>query len=226
MDMTATDTSEPGIWRRALAPRMSVIVDADDYFRHARSAMLLARKRIMLIGWDFDARISLVAEMRLPGEPEPIGEFIHWLVERNSELEVFLLRWDVGALKSIFRGATLLTVLKWMRHPRIHTKLDGNHATGASHHQKIVVIDDCFAFCGGIDVTSERWDTRDHRDDDPGRLGPDNRPYKPWHDATSALEGPAAAALGALARERWQCAGGQRLAPVIGEGPCWPLGPL
>ena len=34
----------------------------------------------------------------------------------------------------------------------------------ASHHQKIVVIDDCLAFCGGIDMTSARWDTREHLD--------------------------------------------------------------
>jgi phosphatidylserine/phosphatidylglycerophosphate/cardiolipin synthase-like enzyme len=92
-----------------------------------------------------------------------------------------------------------LTVLKWMRHPRIHTKLDGFHPTGASHRQKIVVIDDCFAFCGGIDMTGERWDTRAHRDRDPGRNVSGSAYHKPWHDATTALQGPVAAAL---ARDR------------------------
>jgi phosphatidylserine/phosphatidylglycerophosphate/cardiolipin synthase-like enzyme len=201
---------------------MSVIVDADDYFRNARLAMLKAKRRIMLIGWDFDARIELPAEERIPGEPRTVGDFIHWLAARNPELEIFLLRWDVGALKTLLRGSNVFTILRWMRHRRIHTRLDGHHPTGASHHQKIVVIDDCLAFCGGIDMTSERWDVRAHRDEEPGRITPHGAPYKPWHDATTALEGPVAAKLGELARDRWTRAGGHTLEPVTDAGDCWP----
>lgn len=181
-----------------------------------------AHKRIMLIGWDFDARIRLISDGHEPGEPETVGEFIFWLIDRNPELEVFLLRWDVGALKALVRGSTALTVFKWMRHPRIHTKLDGHHPTGSSHHQKIVAIDDCFAFCGGIDMTGDRWDTREHVEADPRRLGPTGKAYAPWHDATSALQGPVAAVLGELARERWHVAGGHRIDAVEGVSDCWP----
>jgi phosphatidylserine/phosphatidylglycerophosphate/cardiolipin synthase-like enzyme len=209
-------------WRTETAEAASVIIDAEDYFRFARSAMLKARKRIMLIGWDFDARIDLGESAEAAGAPAKVGDFIYWLVERNPELEVYLLRWDMGALKTLFRGSTVLTVLQWMRHKRIHTRLDGHHPPGASHHQKIVVIDDCFAFCGGIDMTGDRWDTRAHRDDDPGRRQPNGKPYKPWHDATTALMGPVASALGDHARERWKMAGGGVLAPVPGVSDCWP----
>ena len=128
----------------------------------------------------------------------------------------------MGALKTLFRGTTIITLARWMLHKRIHTKLDGAHPTGASHHQKIVVIDDCFAFCGGIDMTADRWDTRDHKDADPCRIRPNGRPYDPWHDATTALEGPVAAALGELARDRWKCASGEELHPVEGRSDCWP----
>lgn len=214
--------SAGALWRTERATRLSVIVDADDYFSIARAAMLKARHRIMLIGWDFDARIRLVRDGRDRGEPAQVGDFIYWLVERNAALDVYLLRWDVGALRSLARGMTLMTVLKWLRHPRIHTKLDGFHPIGASHHQKIVVIDDCFALCGGIDVTSERWDTRAHADDDPGRRGRRGKPYKPWHDATTALQGPAAAALGELGRDRWARAGAGRLEAIAGASDCWP----
>lgn len=211
-------------WRTARATRMSVIVDADEYFTKARSAMLKAKQRIMLVGWDFDARIELVGDGRLPDEPATVGSFIYWLAERNPELEIFLLRWDVGALKTFLRASNITTIAKWMRHPRIHTKLDSFHPAGASHHQKIVVIDDCIAFCGGIDMTSERWDTRDHRDDEPRRKTPSGKAYTPWHDATTALQGPIAAALGELARKRWTRAGGHALDPVPGESDCWPDG--
>ncbi|NJC34243.1 phosphatidylserine/phosphatidylglycerophosphate/cardiolipin synthase-like enzyme [Sphingomonas jejuensis] len=212
------------VWRIAEAERMSVIVDAEDYFRRARSAMLDAKKRIMLIGWDFDARIRLVQGRPADGGPAKVGDFIYWLVQRNPELEIYLLRWDMGAVKTLFRGTTIFTLFKWMKHPRIHTRLDAFHPTAASHHQKVVVIDDCIAFCGGIDMTTERWDRRDHADDDPLRRLPSGGKYKPWHDATSALQGPIAAALGELARDRWTVSGGSRLEAVGGVTGCWPDG--
>lgn len=210
-------------WRIARAEKASVIIDADAYFRHARAAMMKAKRRIMLIGWDFDAAISLIREDEADdGAPTVIGDFISWLVERTPDLEIFLLRWDVGAMKSMVRPTNLFTTIKWMAHPRVTVKLDSHHPPAASHHQKIVVIDDCFAFCGGIDMTGDRWDTRHHRDEDPGRRHPDGSPYGPWHDATTALKGPVAAALGDHARARWAGAGGDALDPVTGEYDCWP----
>lgn len=211
-----------GFWRVETASQMSVVIDAEDYFRHARTAMMKAKHRIMLIGWDFDARISLIQRGRSPGEPATVGAFIQWLVERTPTLEVYLLRWDLGALKTLVRGSNVLTLAKWMGHARIHTRLDSFHPTGGSHHQKIVVIDDCVAFCGGIDMTSERWDTRSHRDTDAGRVLANGKPYKPWHDATTTLQGPVAAALGDLGRERWELAGGPPLDAVPGVQDCWP----
>ena len=223
--MKASDITDPTAqyWRRETATRAGLIVDASDYFEVGRQAMLKARKRIMLIGWDFDARIEL-SEERLPGEPRTLGEFVLWLVKRNPDLEVFLLRWNIGALRTLFRGTTIFTLMRWMAQRRIHTRLDGASSLGASHHHKIVVIDDCVAFCGGIDMTSNRWDTPQHRDGDPRRVGPDGSPYAPWHDATTILEGPGAAALGELSRQRWRAAGGKAVAPVSGGGDCWPDG--
>ncbi|MET0360796.1 MAG: phospholipase D-like domain-containing protein [Sphingobium sp.] len=213
---------QENFWRVAKARQMAVIIDAEEYFRHARAAMLKARHRIMLIGWDFDARIRLDRGQLEPGEPETVGELIYWLVERTPTLEVRLLRWDVGALKTLVRGSNIFTLAKWMRHPRIHTKLDSFHPAGGSHHQKIVIIDDCLAFCGGIDMTSDRWDTRDHHDDNSGRVEPNGKPYGPWHDATTAVQGEIAAALGELGRDRWHFAGGEPIEAIAGVTDCWP----
>lgn len=206
-------------WRIEPANHVSVIIDAADYFPAVREAMLRAERRIMLIGWDFDARIRLGDETS--EGPAAVGEFILWLADKKPGLEIYLLRWDLGLIKTLFRGTTPLTLLKWKRHKQIHFRLDGAHPVGASHHQKIVVIDDCLAFCGGIDITRGRWDTRAHRDDDPRRIGPGGK-HGPWHDATMAVDGPAAAALGELARHRWQCAGGGELSPVDRQSQCWP----
>src|SRR3546814_20463770 len=47
---------------------------------------------------------------------------------------------------------------------------------------------DALAFCGGIDMTADRWDTSAHLDDDPRRRRPSGRCYGAWHDATVALD--------------------------------------
>lgn len=216
---------EPGrnCWRVETATQLSVVVDADAYFRAARQAMLKAKKQILLIGWDFDARILLTREdpPDHPEAPREVGAFISWLVARNPDLNVHILRWDLGALKTIFRGKTFATLLKWRFDDQVHLKLDGTHPPGASHHQKIVVIDDCVAFCGGIDMTLGRWDTREHADK-CDRIDPDGCDYMPWHDATTAIQGPAARALGELCRDRWQRAGGDPIpVPEAGDD-CWP----
>lgn len=209
-------------WRVERASRFSFIVDGADYFVAVRKALLKARHSIMLIGWDFDTRI-LFGDTD-DGGPDRLGDFILWLADRSEALEIRLLRWDTGAVKAMFRGNTLVTVMRWKAHPRITLKLDAKHPLASSHHQKIVAIDDSIAFCGGIDMTMQRWDTRQHLDDDPLRVSPGGRPEDPWHDATSAFDGDAARAIGDLARARWKAATKEELPPCTDCRDCWPEG--
>lgn len=208
-------------WRVERATQATVIVDADDYFKAARAAMLKAKQQILLVGWDFDARIRLGEDCADEG-PQEVGAFFSWLVERTPALQIHILRWDTGAIKTLFHGRTLLRLAKWIRDPRIHLRLDAHHPPAGSHHQKVVVIDDCLAFCGGIDMTADRWDTREHADEEQRRLEPDGTPYGPWHDATTMLQGPVARALGDMCRGRWQVSGGGKLEQIDGDDDCWP----
>jgi phosphatidylserine/phosphatidylglycerophosphate/cardiolipin synthase-like enzyme len=215
---------EPGrnCWCVVNATRAAVIVDADGYFRAARNAMLKATEQILLVGWDFDARIRFKDERCDDGGPEKVGAFISWLTRRTPGLQVHILRWDTGAVKTVFHGRTLLRILKWARDDQVHLRFDTNHPFGASHHQKVLVIDDALAFCGGIDMTVDRWDTRDHSDGEHRRVEPNGKPYGPWHDATTMLEGPVAASLGEMCRERWRRSGGEIEAPRRHSGGHWP----
>jgi phosphatidylserine/phosphatidylglycerophosphate/cardiolipin synthase-like enzyme len=203
------------------ADQAAVVVDAADYFRLARQAMLEAQHQIILVGWDFDTRIRLDRGSSMPGVPNILGDFVHWLAGQKPQLEIYLLSWDMGALKLLGRGSSILTAARWAAHDRIHLKFDGAHPAGGTHHQKIVVIDDSFAFCGGIDMTARRWDTREHLDDDRRRRHPSGRLHGPWHDVTTAVDGEAARALGELARQRWQHATGKQL-PSPPAVPIWP----
>lgn len=211
-------------WRIERAQRAALVVDAADYFRLARQAMLKARSQILLIGWDFDTRINLDRDETDEG-PTELGAFLTWLPKRTPGLQIHILKWDVGSIKLLGRGSTVFRLARWAASDNIHFKLDGVHPVGASHHHKILVIDDRLAFCGGIDMTGDRWDTRDHRDKDPGRRRPTTRRrYGPWHDATMAMDGPAARALGDLARDRWKVAGGSPIAAPSTRHSIWPKG--
>jgi phosphatidylserine/phosphatidylglycerophosphate/cardiolipin synthase-like enzyme/uncharacterized membrane protein YdjX (TVP38/TMEM64 family) len=113
----------------------------------------------------------------------------------------------------------------WRTHRRIHFRLDSIHPLGASHHQKIVVIDDAVAFAGGLDIAEHRWDTPDHLPQDPRRVDSLGRLYPPYHDVQLMVDSDAAAALGDLVRERWRRAIGKRLRVAVGRsGDPWPSG--
>jgi phospholipase D1/2 len=211
-------------WRLAKADRLAVIVDAAGYFAAAKAAILKARHTVFLIGWDFDLRIRLE-----PGHdsdvPDELGTFLTHVVRHRPDLRIFVLRWDLSFLKFPFRGALPLKVIDWLVGKRIDFHLDHEHPSGACHHQKIVVIDDALAFCGGIDMTLYRWDTPAHPDEDPRRVTPAGHQYPPWHDATTCLEGEAARVLGDLARERWRRAVGEVIPPSPPDRsrrPLWP----
>lgn len=207
-------SSERGVWRYAKADKARVIVDAADYFGCMQNAMSKAERRILLIGWDFDTRIHLAHGRKWwqrawkRGYPRRLGGFIGWLVRHRPALEVRILKWSYGAFTLFTRGAMWIDVLRWVRHPRIKFRFDTAHPVACSHHQKIAVIDNRLAVCGGIDMTDGRWDTRDHREDNPERHTVRRSRYAPWHDATMMLQGDVAAALADLGQDRWICAGG------------------
>jgi phosphatidylserine/phosphatidylglycerophosphate/cardiolipin synthase-like enzyme len=211
-------------WRVERSPRASLIVDAADYFALARAAMLSARTQILLIGWDFDTRIDLVKEKPDDGAPIHLGPFLAWLARRRPELSIHILAWDGKLYTFLGRGTTMVRMAQWRwLTPNIHFRLDAAHPLEGCHHHKILVIDDSFACCGGIDMTGSRWDTRAHRDDEPGRRRPTtHRHYGPWHDAAFAIEGDAARALGELGRRRWELALGEKLASPAATGDRWP----
>ncbi|HET7268450.1 MAG TPA: phospholipase D-like domain-containing protein [Oleiagrimonas sp.] len=211
-------------WRIERAGRQRVIIDAADYFVAVKAAMLKARHSIMLIGWDFDTRIRFEAEHQTLEGPNRLNRLLKWLVKREPGLQVRVLKWDLGMLQALSRGMMPIVLANLASRRRLHIKLDGKHPAGAAHHQKIVVIDDSIAFCGGIDMTVGRWDTREHRDDDTRRRSPQGKPLGPWHDATMIVDDAAARTIGDIARERWEDATGEHLQPVTATDDAWPDG--
>jgi len=211
-------------WRTAHADRFASIIDGADYFKHVKAAMLRAQHRIMLIGWDFDARMTFERGTKtLPG-PNQLGAFLYWLLWKRSDLEVCLLRSNLRLLPAfdgLWDGFTPVALLNQISSRRMRFAIDGARPTGAVHHQKIVVVDDAAAFCGGIDLTVDRWDTPAHEDAGRSRRTV-GRSYGPRHEVAAAVDGAAARALGEQARDRWQTATGRSMEPIEAKHAAWP----
>jgi phospholipase D1/2 len=198
-------------WRVEHAARAAFLVDGADYFRAVRAAAARAQRSILILAWDVDSRMELEPEGPDDGLPRPLGEFLNALVRRTRGLHVHVLNWDFSVIFAVDREFLPEYKECWRTHRRVHYRLDAEHPIGGSHHQKIVVIDDAIAFVGGFDLTRARWDTPEHRAEDPHRTNPDGSPSLPFHDVQMAVDGAAAARIGELARERWRRATGKTL---------------
>lgn len=215
-------------WRIAACARARVLIDGADYFLAVRRALLKAEREIFIVGWDIDSRTPLVG----PGGeadkdddlPVTFGAFLTDLVERRPGLKVHLLLWDYSMLYALEREPLPAVKLDWTTPPQISVCLDDVLPVGASHHQKVVVVDDALAFSGGLDLTIRRWDTPDHTLKNPERSDPHGAGYRPFHDIQMMVDGEAAGALAELARERWQRAACEKLDEARPQGDPWPAG--
>ncbi|MHB1951584.1 MAG: VTT domain-containing protein [Acidiferrobacteraceae bacterium] len=210
-------------WRIEQAERLSFLIDADAYFRAFTEAARQAQHSVLIIGWDIDSRLRLDRYLPPAVRAVTLGEFLDHLARQRRSLHIHILSWDFSVIFALEREHFPVFKLGLGTHRRVHFRLDGFHAPMASHHQKIVVIDDRVAFIGGIDLTVRRWDTPQHTAHEPGRVDPAGKPYGPFHDVQVALDGAAARALGELARERWYRATGEYLQPPPASAPdTWP----
>lgn len=225
-------------WRVERARRAAMLVDGADYFAALRSAILKAEHSVTIIGWDIDSRAPLryVAQDDAADPeseaPETLGALLAYAVERRPALRIRILLWNYSILYAIERELLPSLSLGWQTPPQIEFYFDDMLPLGASHHQKIVVVDDSVAFSGGLDITRRRWDTQDHAPGDPRRVDPWGKPYGPFHDVQMVVDGAAARALGDLVAERWQRATGKSMERTSAagnssgdsQGDPWPAG--
>lgn len=199
-------------WLKCHADRGAFLVDGEAYFAAFAHAALRAERSILIVGWDFNSRTLLGYGKEPRSAPAVLGDFLDTLVKRRHTLQVHILDWDFPMIYAMDRETAPIFGLGWKPRHRIHLQFDRNFPTGASHHQKIVVIDDAIAFAGGMDLAADRWDTPAHKVDDPRRKM-NGTAYPPVHDVMMAVDGEAAHHLGELVRERWRRATGEQLPP-------------
>lgn len=200
-------------WQTADANRVAVAIDGENYFRAVREAILSARHSVFILGWDLHSRLKLVQDQADHKHPVKLAKLLDF-VAREHHVDVFVLTWNFASIYTLERERRPSYVFNKQTHPRVHFHLDNQHPFGASHHQKVVVVDDCIAFSGGFDLSKWRWDTREHAIEDSRRQDPDGKTYPPYHDIQMLVDGDAAKVLGELARERWHHATGNDITTV------------
>ena len=209
--MTETDQNYSSIlqegkncWKIVRSSHASIVIDCGNYYRDLHEAICKARHSVFILGWDIDGRIELLRgkDSRHSDCPTGLFDLLQWKARQNPEMAIYLNRWDYSVYQAAEREA--FGEIKWRYHspPNIHYCLDNIIPLGACHHQKIVVIDDEIAFCGGMDIALQRWDFREHYPENDDRADPaDPYPsckvihYQPFHDIQMLVAGDAARAL-------------------------------
>lgn len=192
-------------WKAATATRATLLIDGEEYFAVLRQALLQAHEQILIAGWDLDSRILLrPREDRSPDElgkaSVQLGELLAYLMRTRPGLQIHVVRWDYHWLYREDREADTRERLEQLG---VHFHHHSDHpVTGCVHH-KLVVIDDVLAFCGGIDLTHQRWDTCRHEPKNPHRRDHKGMQYMPVHDTQLCVSGPVAALLSAYVRDNW-----------------------
>lgn len=191
-------------WRIESSQRAAFLIDNQLYFTALNSALQAASRSISILGWAFDPRTRLAPDgTESPNDPDEIGRILIGLSDSRPDLEVRILVWKspFGALgHQDFRGHR---AKRLFANSRVAFREARDVPFGACHHQKIVVIDDKLAFCGGGDIVSNRWDSPAHQHVEPRRVLPDHGLHPARHEVTMLVEGAAAEALGELFRRRW-----------------------
>ena len=209
---------DDNVWRTRRANRVAFLVDGRAYYDAFLAALAKAQRSVLILSWDIDSQVRLQ-----PGGPRLL-EVLNATVVAKPELHIHILNWDYAALYTFERENIPRLKFDLHTHERVHFELDNARPPLASHHQKIVVIDDMIAFSGGIDLTTSRWDTPEHRPVDERRAGRDGKLYGPFHDVQMTVDGEAAKSLGDLARARWQAATGRKMLPPDITSDPWPEG--
>lgn len=215
---------EINCWKLERADRFAVLMENDAYFRALRGSLHKAQRSILMLGWQFDPRTRLAPELQGHERGEEVGYLLRRLVVERPQLEARLLIWRSPLPIAWSQGFYPQRTRAWFRKKPMNFRLDRPRPPGACHHQKVIVIDDQVAFWGGGDIATDRWDTVAHRDREPLRAAPSGRPYAARHEVMGVLSGPAAHALGDLARRRWLDATGEVVVPPPGDavGDPWP----
>jgi phosphatidylserine/phosphatidylglycerophosphate/cardiolipin synthase-like enzyme/peptidoglycan hydrolase-like protein with peptidoglycan-binding domain len=143
-------------------------------------------------GWQLESHFNL-----RPGTSPAAASTVLglWSAAKRRGTNCRVLLWRNNLSTNIPTAVDLQTV-------GVEAVIDARFPKFGSHHQKTAVVihrGEIIAYCGGIDLASDRWDTRRH-DNDPRRV---KAKWFAWHDVHARVQGAAAIDIERNFRERW-----------------------
>lgn len=191
-------------WVTSQASYAAPLIDCANYYLALHEAILKAKHSIFIVGWDIDSRIRLLRgeDEEQSDAPSVVSDLLAWKAKQNPDIHIYLLRWDSSVAFFAQREMWAKEVWDEKTPDNVRTELDDTIPMGGSQHQKIIVIDDEVVFSGGMDISTNRWDTRDHPVQSSKREGPDGA-YSPLHDVQIVSAGPVVKHFSELVRWRW-----------------------
>ncbi|MGZ3688101.1 MAG: phospholipase D-like domain-containing protein, partial [Bdellovibrionota bacterium] len=182
------------------------IWEAGPYYDRISELLEDAQHYAVLVGWQIDSRLPMKRPPR-NGEREPrietLREKVIRLCEAKPDFQFFFLMWDHAYFYVLEREAWQGRIWEDV-HPRVHFIFDNRHPLGASHHEKVAIIDGKIGFCGGIDLCDDRWDSPNHFYFDPRRsLSWKSENHGPYHDLAVQVTGQVVGVIQAHVARRW-----------------------
>lgn len=152
------------------ASRCRWYIDGSKYCEAVANAIDLAREEIFIADWWLTPEIYLKRPV-VPNNRWRLDQLLQKKAEEGVKVFVLLYKevemaLNINSLYSKQKLAATHPNIKILRHP--------DHMTGGillwAHHEKLVVIDQKFAFLGGLDLCYGRWDDFNHRLTDVGGI--------------------------------------------------------
>lgn len=195
---------------RSTAARAALLRSSQEYYSALREALIAARQTVYISAWDINSQIALVSEAE-DDDPRHLGPLLESLLEQRPQLSVFLSLWDYSMIYLNERESPRYWDELAKNNARFHFQFDDALPLTASQHEKVVIVDEILAFCGGLDLSTWRWDTAEHAFEDHRRKNPDGESYPPIHDTQLMVEGPIVGLLVENFHDRWKRSGGSQL---------------
>lgn len=200
---------ERNCWRIKEADHLAILYDGHNYYEAFFDVTKQAKYSILIAGWEVDSRIGLSRINRT--FPDSLREYFNSLAKKKNNLKIKILSWKPASFLAFGRerfARSKWTLRTLSRVSYINDKLP---YLFSSFHEKMILVDNCCAFIGGMDLTKRRWDTSDHEPENPLRIDGIGKHYQPVHDIQFVLTGEIIGSLRELVEKRLQSNSGLKL---------------